>query len=205
MELLALARRQKRELLFEASVAGGIPIVRAVREGLAGDRLFRIEGILNGTCNYILSRMDNNGLTFAGGAEGSAGARICRGRSDGGRRWLRCASKDRDPDGGGAGHAGGSRTHPLPHDLVDRHDRFRLRAQARLHDPAGLMGGAGARARPASCLRRCVRRWCRCRLRWRAWRAARIWSACRASSAAPPRFPASARAAIPRRWPSCRI
>ena len=64
VELLELARRQKRELLFEASVAGGIPIVRAVREGLAGDRLFRIEGILNGTCNYILSRMDNNGLTF---------------------------------------------------------------------------------------------------------------------------------------------
>ena len=64
VELLALARRHKRELLFEASVAGGIPIVRAVREGLAGDRLFRIEGILNGTCNYILSRMDNNGLTF---------------------------------------------------------------------------------------------------------------------------------------------
>jgi homoserine dehydrogenase len=64
VELLALARQQKRELLFEASVAGGIPIVRAVREGLAGDRLVRIEGILNGTCNYILSRMDNYGLTF---------------------------------------------------------------------------------------------------------------------------------------------
>src|ERR1700731_5020 len=48
VELLALARQHKRELLFEASVAGGIPIVRAVREGLAGDRLFRIAGILNG-------------------------------------------------------------------------------------------------------------------------------------------------------------
>src|SRR5947207_6020608 len=65
VELLALARQHKRELLFEASVAGGIPIVRAVREGLAGDRLFRIEGILNGTCNYILTRMDHNGLSFA--------------------------------------------------------------------------------------------------------------------------------------------
>jgi homoserine dehydrogenase len=64
VELLALARQHKRELLFEASVAGGIPIVRAVREGLAGDRLFRIEGILNGTCNYILSRMDRESLTF---------------------------------------------------------------------------------------------------------------------------------------------
>jgi homoserine dehydrogenase len=65
VELLALARRHQRELLFEASVAGGIPIVRAVREGLAGDRLFRIAGILNGTCNYILTRMDNAGLSFA--------------------------------------------------------------------------------------------------------------------------------------------
>ena len=65
VELLALARQHKRELLFEASVAGGIPIVRAVREGLAGDRLFRIEGILNGTCNYILTRMDHNGLSFS--------------------------------------------------------------------------------------------------------------------------------------------
>lgn len=64
IELLALARAQKRELLFEASVAGGIPIVRAVREGLAGDRLLRIAGILNGTCNYILTRMDSAGLSF---------------------------------------------------------------------------------------------------------------------------------------------
>ncbi len=65
IELLALARAQQRELLFEASVAGGIPIVRAVREGLAGDRLLRIAGILNGTCNYILTRMDSAGLSFA--------------------------------------------------------------------------------------------------------------------------------------------
>jgi homoserine dehydrogenase len=64
VELLALAREHRRELLFEASVAGGIPIVRAVREGLAGDRLLRIAGILNGTCNYILTRMDSAGLSF---------------------------------------------------------------------------------------------------------------------------------------------
>jgi homoserine dehydrogenase len=65
VELLSLARDRNRELLFEASVAGGIPIVRAVREGLAGDRLLRIAGILNGTCNYILTRMDGEGLSFA--------------------------------------------------------------------------------------------------------------------------------------------
>jgi homoserine dehydrogenase len=65
VELLELARRHGRALLFEASVAGGIPIVRAIREGLAGDRLFGISGILNGTCNYILSRMDTAGMAFA--------------------------------------------------------------------------------------------------------------------------------------------
>jgi homoserine dehydrogenase len=65
VELLELARQQGRQLLFEASVAGGIPIVRAIREGLAGDRLFGIAGILNGTCNYIMSRMDSAGLAFA--------------------------------------------------------------------------------------------------------------------------------------------
>jgi len=65
VELLALAREHDRELLFEASVAGGIPIVRAVREGLAGDRLLRLAGILNGTCNYILTRMEATSLSFA--------------------------------------------------------------------------------------------------------------------------------------------
>ena len=51
-------------LLFEAAVAGGIPIVRALREGIAGDRLTRIRGILNGTCNYILTRMEADQVSF---------------------------------------------------------------------------------------------------------------------------------------------
>lgn len=64
-ELLDLARTHDRQLLYEASVAGGLPVVRAIQEGLAGDRLFRIAGILNGTCNYILNRMETAGLPFA--------------------------------------------------------------------------------------------------------------------------------------------
>jgi len=64
-ELLDLARVQDRSLLYEASVAGGLPVVRAIQEGLAGDHLFRIAGILNGTCNYILNRMETAGLPFA--------------------------------------------------------------------------------------------------------------------------------------------
>ena len=63
-ELLDLARAQGREVRFEASVAGGIPVLRALQEGLAGDRLVEGRGILNGTCNYILSRMQADAVSF---------------------------------------------------------------------------------------------------------------------------------------------
>ncbi|KQP55002.1 homoserine dehydrogenase [Methylobacterium sp. Leaf108] len=51
-------------LAYEASVAGGIPVIKALREGLAGNRVSRLYGIMNGTCNYILTRMEREGLTF---------------------------------------------------------------------------------------------------------------------------------------------
>lgn len=63
-DLAALARRQGVRLGFEAAVAGGIPIIHGLRQGLAGDRLVRILGILNGTCNYILTRMEAGGVAF---------------------------------------------------------------------------------------------------------------------------------------------
>ncbi|GLK68292.1 homoserine dehydrogenase [Hansschlegelia plantiphila] len=50
---------------FEAAVAGGVPIVKTLREGLAGNRISRVFGILNGTCNYILTRMEKDKLGFA--------------------------------------------------------------------------------------------------------------------------------------------
>ncbi len=64
-ELFALARQKGLSLSFEASVGGGIPIVKSLREGLAGNRITTIFGILNGTANYILTRMSDNGLSFA--------------------------------------------------------------------------------------------------------------------------------------------
>ena len=64
-ELLEVAAKRGRPLLFEAAVAGGIPIIQGVRDGLAGDSLFRVLGILNGTCNYILTRMESDAVTFA--------------------------------------------------------------------------------------------------------------------------------------------
>jgi homoserine dehydrogenase len=56
-ELLHLALTNKTQLRFEASVGGGVPLIHGVREGLAGDNLKGVQGILNGTSNYILSRM----------------------------------------------------------------------------------------------------------------------------------------------------
>jgi homoserine dehydrogenase len=63
-KLAVLAERHGAALNFEASVAGGIPIVKTLREGLNGSSFDRIYGILNGTCNYILSRMEEDRLAF---------------------------------------------------------------------------------------------------------------------------------------------
>ncbi len=58
------ARLHRRRLGFEASVCGGIPILRAIREGLVSDNVTHFLGIVNGTCNYILSQMSQKGLSF---------------------------------------------------------------------------------------------------------------------------------------------
>ncbi|HEX2477127.1 MAG TPA: homoserine dehydrogenase, partial [Lacipirellulaceae bacterium] len=62
--LAALAERNGVALNFEAAVGGAIPIVKTLREGLAGNSLARIYGILNGTCNYILTRMEQENINF---------------------------------------------------------------------------------------------------------------------------------------------
>ena len=63
--LAAVAEKNQVALNFEAAVGGAIPIVKTLREGLAGNSLARIYGILNGTCNYILTRMEQEKLAFA--------------------------------------------------------------------------------------------------------------------------------------------
>jgi homoserine dehydrogenase len=62
--LAALAEKSGVALNFEAAVAGGIPIVKAIRESLQGNNVARVYGILNGTCNYILTKMEREGRTF---------------------------------------------------------------------------------------------------------------------------------------------
>ncbi len=63
--LAAAAEQAGVVLAFEAAVAGGIPVIKALREGLAGNRISRVAGILNGTCNYILTVMRERGREFA--------------------------------------------------------------------------------------------------------------------------------------------
>lgn len=64
-ELFAIAEANGLDIYYEAAVAGGIPIIRVLREGFASDRIRSIRGIVNGTSNYILSRMQSAGLDFS--------------------------------------------------------------------------------------------------------------------------------------------
>jgi homoserine dehydrogenase len=64
-ELYEEARRRGVALAFEAAVAGGIPLIRAVKDGLVANRVLSLAGIVNGTCNYILSKMTDEGLDFS--------------------------------------------------------------------------------------------------------------------------------------------
>ena len=63
--IFSLAARRGVDLYYEASVCGGIPVIKALREAMASNRIHSILGIVNGTCNYILSRMSEEGIGFA--------------------------------------------------------------------------------------------------------------------------------------------
>ncbi len=63
--LFALAREKNLPIGIEATVAGGVPVIRAISEALAADRIQAVYGIVNGTCNYILTQMEQHGIDFA--------------------------------------------------------------------------------------------------------------------------------------------
>jgi homoserine dehydrogenase len=67
--LFALARKKNLPIGIEATVAGGVPVIRAISEALAADRIQAVYGIVNGTCNYILTQMEEHGIEFAGALE----------------------------------------------------------------------------------------------------------------------------------------
>src|SRR5439155_2591864 len=64
-EIFDAGRRHNRALAFEASVGGGIPIIAALSQGLAANQILSLQGILNGTCNFILTSMSEQGQSYA--------------------------------------------------------------------------------------------------------------------------------------------
>ena len=77
-------------LKFEAAVAGGIPVIKGLREGAAANAIERVHGILNGTCNFILSTMERTRPRFRRGAGRGAGSGLRRGRPDASTSRDRC-------------------------------------------------------------------------------------------------------------------
>jgi homoserine dehydrogenase len=65
LDLARLAEEKDTPLKYEAAVAGGIPVIKAIREGASANEIARVYGILNGTCNYILTQMERSGASFA--------------------------------------------------------------------------------------------------------------------------------------------
>ena len=81
--LAQLAAQHNVHLVHGAAVAGGVPVIPGMLQGLGGDQVTRLSGIVNGTCNYILSRMEA-GAELCDRAGRRAAAWVCRGRSFGG-------------------------------------------------------------------------------------------------------------------------
>ena len=120
---------------FEASVGGGIPIIRVLKEGLCGDRNLAVYGIVNGTSNYILSRMSAEGGEFADVLRGGAGGRAGRGRPVVRRRRHRRGAQADAADPARASARACRSTHiPVEGHPPRQPGRHRLRARVRLRD-----------------------------------------------------------------------
>ena len=139
--LAALAEKNGVTLKFEAAVAGGIPIVKALRESLIGNGIDAVNGILNGTCNYILTEMER-GPHLRRCAEGGAGPRLCRGRSH-----LRCRRRRHRAQARAADHARLRHAHVVRVRLCRRHREHHARRhrggrRSRLPHQAARRGAA---------------------------------------------------------------
>ena len=96
-EIFDAADQVGAQVYYEAAAAGAIPIIRPLRDSLAGDRVQRIMGIVNGTTNYILDRMDTEGADFADVLAQAQALGLRRGRPDRRRRRLRRRAEGGDP------------------------------------------------------------------------------------------------------------
>ena len=106
-ELLALAKKRGVNYLFEASVGGGIPVLHPLTQCMAANRIDEVYGILNGTTNYILTRMVRAGATFRRRPERGAGEGLCGGRPHRRRGGRRRRAEDLYPGGSGLRLSGG--------------------------------------------------------------------------------------------------
>ncbi len=100
-ELFALARKNNSCIGFEASCAGGIPIINAILHGLVANRIDALLGIVNGTCNFILTRMKSHGWTYEHCAGGGAEGGVCGSESGDG-----CFGAGRGAEAGDIGGIG---------------------------------------------------------------------------------------------------
>ena len=163
-ELFEAAERAGVDLLFEAAVAGGIPIIRPLRESLVGERITRVMGIVNGTTNYILTRMTEAGASYADAlAEAQA-----------------LGYAEADPTADVEGYDAGAKAAIIAsiafgaavtagdvhHEGITRHHRgrHRVRRQDGLRRQAA--GGGRADRRPARSACGCTRPWSRSSTRW---------------------------------------
>ncbi len=96
-ELFAAAEDYGTNLYYEASVCGGIPIIKSLREGFVGNRITHLYGIVNGTCNYILTRMKLEGADFDAVLKDAQEAGLRRNAAGPRHRRLGCAAQDRHP------------------------------------------------------------------------------------------------------------
>ena len=179
--LAAAAEERGVPLAFEAAVAGGIPVIKALREGLAANRISRIAGILNGTCNYILTQMRERGREFA---EVLADAQ---------KLGYAEADPSFDIDGIDAAHklailAALAFGRPVAFDAVHV-EGIRASPRSTSHSPASLAIASSCSASPgrptAGSRRACIPAWCRSPRRSPGWMACstRWWRRATSSAA----------------------
>ena len=145
-ELFETAEGAGVDILFEASVGGGIPLIRPLRESLAGDRIRRVMGIVNGTTNYILTNMTDAGASFADALAEAQALGLRRGRSDRRRRRVRRRGEGRDHRVDRVRRARGRRRRVPRGHHRDHARRHRVGTRPRLRREAAR-GGGGVRRR----------------------------------------------------------
>ena len=158
--LYEAAEKAGRDLYFEAAVAGAIPILRPLRESLAGDKVTRVLGIVNGTTNFILDKMDTHGAGFDEALEEAQALGLRRGRPDRRRRGLRRRRQGGDPGQPRVPHPGHRCRRP-PRGHQRRHRRPTSGRRARWAASSSCSRSASS-TRPAPATRRsasgCTRR-----------------------------------------------